>query len=260
MKNGRRMFVTCLVAMGFLFPTLMLAESQTPVSEKADNPVTLFAGQRQTQTVFSSVTEPGNLRKLRELGPGPVGAAPAYFAHALADFQLSLRKDFVEFSGSAEGKMTRIQFERFLATGRLPSRKSGEDYFAFHDQDKDGMLTIAEFTPTGTEVLQSYSANDIAQGYLHGTPYPNRSLPLGTPFLSPGDADPGKKVVPFPRGLIPLPKEVAEKELKEYVQKTGGSMTSSPEGLPVVKDASGAIVPVHRWPPHLRPPYLPRKS
>ncbi|MFZ2960594.1 MAG: EF-hand domain-containing protein [Candidatus Ozemobacteraceae bacterium] len=298
-KNVLTMFF--LVCTGLAQPPAVFSEVSALPAEQLESPYSSFSGEQETQKMHSSASELNNLRNVSEIPPVFAKSLPPYSGQALADFVLSIRNSFVTFVGSSEGRMTKSQFDRLVDAGCLPSRESGQTFFDAHDKDKDGTLTIAEFTPPVSELLQSFEVVSITDSFIRGLPYPNKSNPISTPFLSPGAVDPSKKsalylsveeveqrirhfakaiegetvrkedgklfvkdpsgkIIPFPPGLIPLSMSNAEKELKAFALKVGGTLEIAADGHPFIKNSSGNIIPINRWPPHLRPPYLPPKT
>ncbi|NLI77374.1 MAG: hypothetical protein GX442_13155 [Candidatus Riflebacteria bacterium] len=111
---------------------------------------------------------------------------PPHCAEAIFDFRLSARKDFQTYAGAADGWLDRGQFNRLVADGRLPVKTDPDAYFAAHDIDGDGRLTIGEFSPTATEVARSQDVAAITTAFLTNRPYPTGARPVSSPRQVPG--------------------------------------------------------------------------
>lgn len=130
---------------------------------------------------------------------------PPHCAAAIFDFRLSARKDFQTYAGAADGWLDRGQFNRLVADGRLPVKTDPDAYFAAHDIDGDGRLTIGEFSPTATEVARSQDVAAITTAFLTNRPYPTGARPVSSPRQVPGGGT-GAGPVPAPApGSGPLP-------------------------------------------------------
>jgi hypothetical protein len=296
--NLRSPFAAALL--GFL-SCCLAAFTPTPVqgADRSDPPTAVFADDVEPRKKNNAPGDSGSATEEGQILSTP--SLPPHSGQALADFVLTIRQDFVTYTGSGEGRMTRSQFDRLAGDGRLPTKNSPASYFDAHDRDKDGTLTIAEFSPGVPELIRDYPVAEITDAFVRGRNYPNKAAPIGSPLLVADSAtsggkpalyltvdeveqrisrfartigaettrnDDGKLVVvesggrpvPFPPGLIPLPRGAAETELREFAQKAGGAYEAGADGRPILKGPDGSEIPVWRWPPRLRPPYLPPKK
>ncbi|NLI75676.1 MAG: hypothetical protein GX442_04445 [Candidatus Riflebacteria bacterium] len=228
---------------------------------------------------------------LRNPVPVRVATLPALCDEAIYDYRQTLKTEFIKVAGAVDGRLSQTQFSSLVAEGKFPSVTDPGAYFTTHDQDRDGFLSIHEFTPTPAEVPRLQNIPELTDAYVKGQPYPTGQLPTGVPpslppppiFLTVEQveariqafadsrgftterAPDGKLVVrdqagnlvPLPPGTIPLPIEEAERGLADFARSIGGTTERGAGGALVVKGPDGKEIPPPGWPPPLRPPYLP---
>jgi len=217
---------------------------------------------------------------------------------AIADYREALRREFIAVVGKPDGRMTAAQLASLAARNRLPGGSGADAWLSAHDRDRDGALTIEEFVPSAAEIGRTLDLVVLTNSFLHGLPYPSGQSPRtsaaeygiatsgshlyasreeierrirafaarigGSTFqdaegrLAVKDAE-GNHVMPLPPDVIPLPKEMAEAELRRFLQKIGGTGEFAADKIPVLRGSDGAVIPLEKWPPFTQPPYHPHQ-
>ncbi|MBF0501517.1 MAG: hypothetical protein HQM09_15365 [Candidatus Riflebacteria bacterium] len=201
------------------------------------------------------------------LHPNPIVSdkTPKFSDAAIFDFRRTAAQDFIKYSGSADGCMTRSQFQTLVAAGRLPIKGDADEYFQSHDRDGDGKLSIWEFVPTPSEVATKQDLTLITSAYMSGTPYPTGNYPTARPMEAPPGPLPGSGTNQIPPASSPPPLpppppvflSVAEieKRLTDFANQNGYTTTRGLDGRLVIIDQNGvALVSI---PPGVLPISLP---
>ncbi|MBF0409256.1 MAG: hypothetical protein HQM10_18090 [Candidatus Riflebacteria bacterium] len=248
------------------------SQTQTPVSD---------------QTSGTTIKSPAALRATR---------FPWMASTAIADYREALRKEFIAVVGTVDGLMNSSQLSSIASKGRLPGNADSSAYLTVHDKNTDGSLSIEEFVPSAEEISRTIDLVLLTNSFTHGIPYPSGQSPMssavefgistsgvllfatpdeietrvrayasrigGSTFRDPlgrlavKDAN-GQPVFPLPPEIIPLTKQQAETELRNFLNEVGGTGEFSPSKAPVLRGSDGKIIPIEKWPPYTQPPYHP---
>ena len=106
--------------------------------------------------------------------PEPVYSAtpvPPEATDAIFDLRQTFRGEFVRATGDAGKGMNRSQFQQVAASGRVPIKGNPDTVYGEHDRNGDGILSIAEFTPTPAEIANTCDVAQITDDFLHNRPY-----------------------------------------------------------------------------------------
>ncbi len=102
---------------------------------------------------------------------------PPEATDAVFDLKQSLRREFVKITGSPEKALTGAQFQTMVSMGKFPYAVEADSYFQSHDVNKDGALSIGEFSPSFEELAKSADLEAITSAYLSGSGYSPSLVP-----------------------------------------------------------------------------------
>jgi|GEM_PF-6259395 len=109
-----------------------------------------------------------------------------------------------------------------------------------------------------TTFLTPEQVNKRIQDFADSKGYVTEHGPDGRLIVS--DPTTGKIIDTIPPEVLPLNLPEAEKVLKDYAAKIGGTTERDNLGNLVVKGKDGDIIPPDKWPTNAQPPYLPPDS
>ncbi|MBF0545645.1 MAG: hypothetical protein HQM08_14475 [Candidatus Riflebacteria bacterium] len=183
---------------------------------------------------------------------------PSMSDEVIFDYTQAIRKDFVNYAGSADAGMDYSQYKKLVSDGRLPFNTDADEYFQTHDRNKDRKLSMDEYVPSPAEIAQKHNLNVLQNAYVNNKPYPSGQTPVNTssgiPFPSGTQTSSGTQTLPasptpplppLPPGAVPppiLPPPEVEARIQNFADKSGFTTQRNPQGQLIVVDKNGQEV------------------
>lgn len=255
--------------------------------------------ENQTSRVSESLSDANTKNSLELPLALNVSEFPWLAEAAIADYREAIRKDFIDWVGRADGYIDASGLATLASRQRLAFASSASDYLSSRDKDKDNRLTLEEFVPSAAEIAEKVDLQMLVANFSKGLPYSTGQNPIasasafglkpaaeglyttpteieqrievyasaigGSTFRRPdgrlGAKDASGKIIdPLPPEVVPLWKMHAEKILQDFVGQKGGQAEFFPDSSAVLRDGSGNIIPMEKWPPYTQPPYHPEEK